>query len=156
MNDAAGDTPTEALAKRLAGFDFSALLTTVQAATIITDNLERVLRHSDSGLRANDFDALFFVVAEGSIRPSELIRLTALTRSPATLHKILGRLQANGHVVKAQHPEHARGVLYSPTDKGRETIVALWPTVERRVVGRFSRHFSQEELEQLKDLTTRV
>jgi DNA-binding MarR family transcriptional regulator len=134
----------------------AAMLGTCRAATTIMDNLETVLRHSGTGLHANDADALAFLVAEGPMRPSELIRLTALTRSPATLHKILNRLEVDGYVTRSRHPTDSRGVIFTATDKGKASIMSLWPAIERRVIQDFERHFSSEELAQLADMTARV
>ena len=134
----------------------AALLSTVKAATIITDDLESVVRHSGTGLHANDFDALIFLVAEGPMRPSELIRRTVLTRSPATLHKILNRLEVGGYVARSQHPAHARGVIFAATDEAKALIMQAWPEIEQRVIRRFGSHFSSEELAQLRELTARI
>jgi len=136
--------------------DGAALLSTVRAATVITSRLERALRESNVALHANDWDALYFLVAQGPMRPAELIRLTVLTESPATLHKILARLEERGLVTRSTHPDHARGVLYAATEDGITTIRSLWSTVERQVVHRFAGHFTDEELELLAGLTRRI
>jgi DNA-binding MarR family transcriptional regulator len=141
---------------RLERLDLGALLSTVKAATAITSQLETVLRRSGIGLRANDCDALIFLVVEGPMRPAELLGFTALTESPATLHAILARLEQRGLVERASHPRHKRGVLYVATSDGEAVIDEVWTAIEREVVHRFAGHFSEEELSRLKDLTSRI
>lgn len=143
-------------AGRLQRLDVKGLIGVVKAATAITSQLEAVLRESTLEIRANDFDALVFLVGEGPMRPAELLKYTALTDKPATLHAILARLEASGFVERATHPEHKRGVLYGATPAGEAAIETVWSTVERRVIHRFAGHFSAEELVQLVDLTRRI
>lgn len=152
----AGAPPPIPPGANLERLDGNALLSTVKAATVITDNLEAVLRDSGSGLHANDWDALALLVAVGPMRPAELLRLTALTNRPATLHKILNRLETRGWVSRAQHPEHASGVVYAATDEGHATVARLFPIIEAQVIKRFAGHYSTEELATLSDLTARL
>jgi len=136
--------------------DLQGLLGTIAAATAITSHVRAVLRESGVDLLANDFDALVGLVAEGPIRPADLLRHTVLTDSPATLHAILARLEERGFASRTPHPAHKRGLLYDATPEGEAAIDSIWPTVERQVVHRFAGHFSAEELAQLVDLTRRI
>ena len=141
---------------RFARSDLGALIGVVKAATTIAAELESELRESGVGLRANEFDALVFLTAQGPMRPSELIRLSALCASAATLHAVLSRLEDRGLVERGPHPDHERGVLYGVTAEGAATIESVWPAVERHIVNRFAGHFSAEELAQLVHLTGRI
>jgi DNA-binding MarR family transcriptional regulator len=136
--------------------DAQALLSTVKAAATITSQLEAVLREAGIALRASEYDALVFLVSEGPIRPADLLRQMALTESPATLHAILARLEDRGFAARSEHPEHARGVLYSATEDGAATIRKVWPLVDRHIIRRFGANFSDEELQLLRELTSRI
>ena len=65
--------------------DLVAFLNLLRAATGIIGDTEKVLRDNDSELTAKEWDVLAFVATDGPLRPSELLRRTALTSSPQTL-----------------------------------------------------------------------
>jgi DNA-binding MarR family transcriptional regulator len=136
--------------------DAQALLSTIKAATTMTNQLEAVLREAGVALRANEYDALVFLVSEGPIRLADLLRLAALTESPATLHAILARLEDRGFAARGPHPDHARSVLYSATDDGVAAIRQVWPSIDRHIIRRFAANYSDEELAQLADLAGRI
>ena len=144
------------LANELRRQDVSALLNMVKATSLLINQLEAELRESGEGLRANEWDALIFLAARGPMRPAELLRLTTVAVSPGTLHAILARLEDRGLVERSPHPEHERGVLYGVTLEGVATIESIWPTVERHLVRRFAVLYTDDELEQLDELTSRI
>ena len=142
--------------RRFERLDVTALLSMVKAATTIENQLEAVLRESGSDMRANEWDALILLGAYGPMRPSELLRHTALSVSPGTLHAILGRLEDRGFIARTPHPNHRRGVIHGITAEGLAAIEDLWPAVERHIVHRFAGHFSDDELRNLRDLGDRM
>jgi DNA-binding MarR family transcriptional regulator len=128
----------------------------VKATSMMMNQLEAELREVGQGLRTNEWDALVFLAARGPMRPAELLRLTTIAVSPGTLHAILSRLEDRGLVERSPHPRHERGVLYSVTPEGIATIESIWPTVERHLVRRFAVLYTDDELEQLDELTSRI
>ena len=120
---------TEALSPDLLNqIDLVAFLNLLRGATGIIGDTEKVLRNNDSGLTAKEWDVLAFVSTDGPLRPSELLRRTALTHSPQTLSSLLDRMEAKGVLTRHPHPDDARGVLV--------TITCSWQLWSQNLVQR--------------------
>jgi DNA-binding MarR family transcriptional regulator len=136
--------------------DLVAFLNLLRGATGIISNTENVLRNNDSELTAKEWDVLAFVSTDGPLRPSELLRLTALTHSPQTLSSLLDRMEAKGVLTRHPHPDDARGVLVTITDKGSHTIDELFPLLARKVIAPFTSHFTDDEVKTIAELLRRL
>jgi DNA-binding MarR family transcriptional regulator len=73
-----------------------------------------------------------------------------------TVHAILSRLEDRGLVTRGPHPDTARGVLVSLTPEGDQAVDKLFPILEHRVISRFARHFSEDELDTIMELMGRI
>jgi DNA-binding MarR family transcriptional regulator len=148
---------TETLSHELLNqIDLVAFLNLLRGATGIISNTEKVLRNNDSGLTAKEWDVLAFVSTDGPLRPSELLRLTALTHSPQTLSSLLDRMEAKGVLTRHPHPDDARGVLVTITDKGSHTIDELFPLLARKVIAPFTSRFTDDEVKTIAELLSRL
>jgi len=136
--------------------DLVAFLTLLGAATEIIGDTEKVLRDNASELTAKEWDVLVFVSTDGPLRPSQLLRRTALTNSPQTLSSILDRMEVNGFLTRSPHPDDARGVLVTITDKGSHTIDELFPLLARKVIAPFTSHFTNDEVKTIAELLSRL
>jgi DNA-binding MarR family transcriptional regulator len=136
--------------------DLVAFLNLLRAATGIISDTEKVLRDNDSELTAKEWDVLAFVATDGPLRPSELLRRTALTNSPQTLSSLLDRMEAKEVLTRSPHPDDARGVLITITDKGSHTIDELFPLLARKVIAPFTSHFTDNEIKTIAELLSRL
>jgi DNA-binding MarR family transcriptional regulator len=136
--------------------DMVAFLNVLRSATQITSDTEKVLRDDGSDLAAKEWDVLVFVSTDGPLRPSELLRRTALTNSPQTLSSLLDRMEAKGIVTRSPHPDDARGVLVSITDKGSHTVDELFPLLARKVIAPFASRFTDDEVKTIAELLSRL
>ncbi len=144
------------LGETLSRQDMRAMLDMVRAATLMENQLDAELRDADVRLRTNEWDALVHLAARGPLRPSELLRMTTLCVSPGTLHGVLARLEERGLVAREPHPDNGRAVLHRVTDDGLALVERWLPTFSRRVVGRFAASFTDEEMDQLAELASRI
>jgi len=142
--------------ERLGQVEMAAFLSVMRAATRSISDGEKVLRDNESGLSLKEWDVLVFVFVAGSARPSQLLRRTALTRSPQTLSSLIDRLETKGLVARARHTTDGRGVLVSITDRGRRTVDTLFPLIARRAVAPFSAHFTDAEMTTITSLLGRL
>ena len=133
-----------------------AFLNLLRGATGIIGDTEKVLRDNESDLTAKEWDVLAFVSTDGPLRPSQLLRRTALTNSPQTLSSLLDRMEVRGLLARRPHPEDARGVLVSITDKGSDTIAELFPLLARTVIAPFTAHFTDDEVKAIGELLARL
>ena len=148
---------TEALSHNLLNqIDLVAFLNLLRGATGIIGDTEKVLRDNDSELTAKEWDVLAFVSTDGLLRPSELLRRTALTHSPQTLSSLLDRMEANGFLTRSPLPGDARGVLITITDKGSHTVDELFPLLTRKVIAPFTSHFIDDEVKTIAELLSRL
>ena len=148
---------TEALSHNLLNqIDLVAFLNLLRGATGIIGDTEKVLRDNDSELTAKEWDVLAFVSTDGPLRPSELLRRTALTHSPQTLSSLLDRMEANGFLTRSPLPGDARGVLITITDKGSHTVDELFPLLTRKVIAPFTSHFTDDEVKTIAELLSRL
>ena len=148
---------TEALSHNLLNqIDLVAFLNLLRGATGIIGDTEKVLRDNDSELTAKEWDVLAFVSTDGLLRPSELLRRTALTHSPQTLSSLLDRMEANGFLTRSPLPGDARGVLITITDKGSHTVDELFPLLTRKVIAPFTSHFTDDEVKTIAELLSRL
>jgi DNA-binding MarR family transcriptional regulator len=136
--------------------DLVAFLNLLRGATGIIGNTEKVLRDNDFELTAKEWDVLAFVSTEGPLRPSELLRRTALTNSPQTLSSILDRMEAKEVLTRRPHPDDARGVLVTITDKGSHTVDELFPLLARKVIAPFTSQFTDAEVKTIAELLGRI
>lgn len=148
---------TETLSHNLLDqIDLVAFLNVIRGATQIISDTEKVLRDNDSELTAKEWDVLAFVSTDGPLRPSQLLRRTALTNSPQTLSSLLNRMEANGFLTRSPHPNDARGVLLTITDKGSQTIEDLFPLLARKVITPFTSRFTDDEVKTIAELLSRL
>ena len=148
---------TEALSHNLLNqIDLVAFLNLLRGATGIIGDTEKVLRDNDSELTAKEWDVLAFVSTDGPLRPSELLRRTALTHSPQTLSSLLDRMEANGFLTRSPLPGDARGVLITITDEGSHTVDELFPLLARKVIAPFTSHFTDDEVKTIAELLGRL
>jgi DNA-binding MarR family transcriptional regulator len=148
---------TEALSHDLLDqIDLVAFLNLLRAATGIISGTEKVLRDNDSELTAKEWDVVAFVSTDGPLRPSELLRRTALTNSPQTLSSILDRMEAKEVLTRSPHPDDARGVLITITEKGSHTIDELFPLLARMVIAPFTSQFTDNEVKTIAELLSRL
>ena len=98
--------------------DMVAFFSVLRGATQIISDTEKVLRDNDSELTAREWDVLAFVSTDGPLRPSQLLRRTALTNSPQTLSSLLDRMETKGVLTRKKTSDDARGVMVTITDKG--------------------------------------
>jgi DNA-binding MarR family transcriptional regulator len=148
---------TETLSRNLlAQIDLVAFLNVMRGATQIISDTDKVLRDNDSELTAKEWDVLAFVSTDGPLRPSQLLRRTALTNSPQTLSSLLNRMEANGFLTRSPHPNDARGVLVTITDKGSQTIDELFPLLARKVIAPFTSRFTDDEVKTIAELLSRL
>ena len=148
---------TESLSHDLLNqIDLVAFLNLLRGATGIIGDTEKVLRNNDSGLTAKEWDVLAFVSTDGPLRPSELLRRTALTHSPQTLSSLLDRMEAKGVLTRSPHPDDARGVLITITDKGSRSVEDLFPLLARTVIAPFTSHFTDDEVKTIAELLSRL
>jgi len=136
--------------------DLVAFMNLLRGATGIISNTEKVLRDNDSELTAKEWDVLAFVSADGPLRPSQLVRRTALTNSPQTLSSLLDRMEAKGVLTRSPHPDDARGVLVTITDKGSHVVDDLFPLLARKVIAPFVSQFTDNELKTIAELLSRL
>ena len=136
--------------------DAVAFLAVLRGATQIITNTERVLRDSDSELTAKEWDVLSFVSTDGPLRPSQLLRRTALTNSPQTLSSLLDRMEAKGVLTRRPHSDDARGVMVAITDKGSQTVDELFPLLARKVIAPFTSNFTDGEVKTIAELLSRL
>ena len=136
--------------------DLVAFMNLLRGATGIISNTEKVLRDNDSELTAKEWDVLAFVSADGPLRPSQLVRRTALTNSPQTLSSLLDRMEAKGVLTRSPHPDDARGVLVTITDKGSHVVDDLFPLLARKVITPFVSQFTDNELKTIAELLSRL
>ena len=148
---------TETLSHNLLDqIDLVAFLNVIRGATQIISDTEKVLRDNDSELTAKEWDVLAFVSTDGPLRPSQLLRRTALTNSPQTLSSLLNRMEANGFLTRSPHPNDARGVLLTITDNGSQTIEDLFPLLARKVITPFTSRFTDDEVKTIAELLSRL
>ena len=124
----------------------------LKAATKIVIETEDTLRDLGSDVTAKEWDALAFVAVQRSIRPSELLRNTALTKRPQTLSSVIDRLEKRGLVVREQHPSDSRGVLVTITDEGAKVAEEVFPFLARNVIAPFASRFSEGQLGTITEL----
>jgi DNA-binding MarR family transcriptional regulator len=136
--------------------DLVAFMNLLRGATGIISNTEKVLRDNDSELTAKEWDVLAFVSADGPLRPSQLVRRTALTNSPQTLSSLLDRMEAKGVLTRSPHTDDARGVLVTITDKGSHVVDDLFPLLARKVITPFVSQFTDNELKTIAELLSRL
>ena len=136
--------------------DSVAFLNLLRGATGIIGDTEKVLRDNDSELTAKEWDVLVFVSTDGPLRPSELLRRTALTSSPQTLSSLLDRMEVKGFLARRPHSDDARGVLVTITDKGSHTVDELFPLLVRKVIAPFTSHFTDDEVKTIAELLSRL
>jgi DNA-binding MarR family transcriptional regulator len=136
--------------------DLVAFMNLLRGGTAIISNTEKVLRDNDSELTAKEWDVLAFVSADGPLRPSQLVRRTALTNSPQTLSSLLDRMEAKGVLTRSPHPDDARGVLVTITDKGSHVVDDLFPLLARKVITPFVSQFTDNELKTIAELLSRL
>ena len=136
--------------------DLVAFLNLLRGATGIIGDTEKVLRDNGSELTAKEWDVLAFASTDGPLRPSELLRRTALTHSPQTLSSLLDRMEAKGVLTRHPHPDDARGVLITITDKGSRSVEELFPLLARTVIAPFTSHFTDDEVKTIAELLSRL
>jgi DNA-binding MarR family transcriptional regulator len=136
--------------------DLVAFLNLLRGATDIISDTEKVLRDNDSELTAKEWDVLAFVATDGPLRPSELLRRTALTHSPQTLSSLLDRMEAKEVLTRRPHPDDARGVMVTITDKGSHTTDELFPLLARKVIAPFTSNFTDNEVKTIAELLSRL
>jgi DNA-binding MarR family transcriptional regulator len=136
--------------------DLVAFLNLLRGATGIIGDTEKVLRNNDSELTAKEWDVLAFVATDGPLRPSQLVRRTALTNSPQTLSSLLDRMEAKGVLTRRPHSDDARGVLVAITHKGSHTVDELFPLLARKVIAPFTSHFTDDEVKTIAALLGRL
>jgi DNA-binding MarR family transcriptional regulator len=147
----------EVLSHDLVGqIDMVAFLGVLRGATQIISDTEKVLRDNDSELTAREWDVLAFVSTDGPLRPSQLLRRTALTNSPQTLSSLLDRMEAKGVLTRKKTSNDARGVLVTITDKGSHTIDELFPLLARKVIAPFTSHFTDDEVKAIAEHLARL
>jgi DNA-binding MarR family transcriptional regulator len=136
--------------------DAVAFLSVLRGATQIISDTEKVLRDNDSELTAREWDVLAFVSTDGPLRPSQLLRRTALTNSPQTLSSLLDRMEAKGVLTRKKTSDDARGVMVTITDKGSHTITELFPLLARKVIAPFTAQFTDNEVKTIAELLSRL
>jgi DNA-binding MarR family transcriptional regulator len=133
-------------AERLDQVDHAAFFNILKTAARIIAETEHVLRDSGYELNAREWDVLAMVVAYGPLRPSELLRKSALTRSAQTISSLLDRLQQRDLIERSPHPTQPQGVHVSASPQGSQTAASLYSTLARRVVLPFNSQYTDEEL----------
>jgi len=136
--------------------DLVAFLNVMRGATRIIGDTDKVLRDNDSELTAKEWDVLALVATDGPLRPSQLLRRTALTNSPQTLSSLLNRMEANGFLTRSPHPDDARGVLVTITDKGSHAVDELFPLLAHNVIVPFTSQFTDDEVKTIAELLGRL
>jgi DNA-binding MarR family transcriptional regulator len=136
--------------------DTVAFLNVLRVATRIISDTAKVLRHNDAELTPREWDVLAFVSTAGPIRPNQLLRHATLTNSPQTLSSLLVRMEAKGVLARSPHPDDARGVLITITDKGFRTVDELFPLLARKAIAPFTSHFADDEVKTIATLLGRV
>jgi DNA-binding MarR family transcriptional regulator len=136
--------------------DMVAFFGVLRGATQIISDTEKVLRDNDSELTAREWDVLAFVATDGPLRPSQLLRRTALTNSPQTLSSLLDRMEAKGVLTRNKTSDDARGVMVTITDKGSDAVDELFPLLARKVIAPFTSHFTDDEIRTIAELLTRL
>lgn len=83
----------------------------------------RLRRHTVGGLTAAECSVLASVERDGPIRPSDLADREGV--SPPTLSRVMGRLEARGHLVRAADPGDGRCSLMALSATGAEALQAI-------------------------------
>jgi DNA-binding MarR family transcriptional regulator len=156
MSDQPSVDPESLSRSLLDQVDTVAFLNVMRVATRIISDTDKVLRDNDSELTAKEWDVLAFVSTDGPIRPSQLLRHAALTNSPQTLSSLLDRMEAKGILARSPHPDDARGVLITITDKGSRTVDELFPLLARKAIAPFTSHFTDDEVKTIATLLGRI
>ena len=136
--------------------DMVAFFAVLRGATQIISDTEKVLRNNDSELSAKEWDVLAFVSTDGPLRPSQLLRRTALTNSPQTLSSILDRMESKGVLIRQRTSDDARGVMVEITDKGAQLIAEVFPVIARKVIAPFTSNFTDDEVKSIAELLDRL
>lgn len=129
-----------------------AFLNTLRAATSIIGTTDLLLRNTGTGLNTREWDALAFIAGYGPIRPTDLLRLLALTHSAQTVSSLVDRLEERGLVDRRPDPSDKRAVLVAATDDGLRAVGAIYPVIRKRVIEPFLSEYSEEEIEKLAHL----
>ena len=114
------------------------------------------MRNNESELTAREWDVLSFVFTDGPLRPSQLLRRTALTLSPQTLSSLLDRMEAKGVLTRSKTSGDSRGVIVTITDKGSHVVNELFPLLARKVIAPFTSHFTEDETKTIAELLSRL
>ncbi len=156
MPETKPDVKSEVLTQDLLESGARTFLRFLTAANELTTDIGRVLNRTGAELNTREWDALAIVSAYGPIRPSEILRHVVLTGNPQTLTSILARLEERNLVQRAADEQDARSVYLTTTEKGDETVEQLFPVIFQRIIEPFNRHFSDQELDHLNELITRL
>jgi len=65
-------------------------------------------------------------------------------------------MEANGFLTRSPHPDDARGVLVTITDKGSHAVDELFPFLARTVIAPFTSHFTNDEVKTIAELLGRL
>lgn len=155
-------TATDAIAtrrldrERMERPDIRALLAVLSAASQLQMRGQADLRRTGSPLKIHEFDVLVAIAVHGPLRPSELTRLASMAPSPTTVSSIVARLEQRGLVRRGPHPHVGGGVIVEATEAGVQLLESIFPEVERKVIGWFAGHFSEDELITLADTLERI
>ncbi|TGK12894.1 MarR family transcriptional regulator [Leptospira fletcheri] len=96
------------------------------------------------GLNRTDLKCLGIIFRNGSVSPSEIARVTGLTRGAMTT--ALDRIENAGYAKRIPDPLDRRGILLELTKKGESSIGSIWgPFIE---VGK--RNLSKYSMDELK------
>jgi DNA-binding MarR family transcriptional regulator len=135
--------------------EMAAWLPLVRVVTLLPQALDRQLRE-DAGISHVYYQLLAMLSAapEGSLRMTELARLTAI--SPSRLSHAVASLEGRGWVTRAACADDGRGQLAVLTDDGRRALEQTAPghvaEVRRLVFDRLT----PEQVARLRDLATVV
>jgi DNA-binding MarR family transcriptional regulator len=121
----------------------------------ITRELNAALVESH-GLTINDYGCLLLLSRAGEEGMRRIDLANELQLSPSGITRLLDRLEEQGYVGKGECATDARVSYAVLTDGGFEKLKAAWPehvdAVERRVAA----VLSEEEIETLRGLLTRL
>ena len=133
-----------------------AMLGVLAAAAKITAQADEMLRASGASLRGREWDLLVTLYVHGPLHAPELVRRAPSHAAPSSAHAMLNRLRDQGLVDRTMTASPTHSVVWSLTAEGSETVERIYPILEREVIDRFGEHFSDVELNIIRELMSRV